>query len=119
MPYTPVLISASTLSGDEVKNADGEKLGHVKDIMIDTENNSVAYYVLSFGGLLGMGDKLFAIPPEAVALNTQEKCLTLNVEKKQLENAKGFHKDKWPNMADPAFRNSLYKYYNISDRSAA
>ncbi len=70
----PILMSASTLSGDDVKNAQGENLGHVKDIMLDTENNRVAYYVLSFGGLLGMGDKLFAIPPEAMKLNTDDKA---------------------------------------------
>lgn len=114
-----ILMSASTLSGDDVKNAQGEDLGHVKDIMLDTENNRVAYYVLSFGGVLGMGDKLFAIPPEAMKLNTNDKCFILNIDKERLKKAEGFNKDQWPNMADPTFRSNLYQHYGITDRFAA
>ena len=114
-----MLMSASSLNGDDVKNAQGENLGHVKDIMLDTENNRVAYYVLSFGGLLGMGNKLFAIPPEAMKLNTDEKCFVLNIDKDRLENADGFDKDQWPNMADSTFRSNLYQHYGITDRFAA
>ena len=103
-----ILMSASSLSGDNVKNAQGENLGDVKDIMLDTQNNRVVYYVLSFGGLLGMGDKLFAIPPEAMKLNTNDNCFILNIDK-----------DQWPNMADPTFRSNLYQHYGITDRFAA
>ena len=110
-----VLISAATLNGDDVKNAQGENLGHVKDIMLDTQNNRVAYYVLSFGGLLGMGDKLFAVPPEAMKLNTNDNCFILNIDKDLLQNADGFDKDRWPDMADPTFRSNLYKHYGIKD----
>ncbi|MBL0319305.1 MAG: PRC-barrel domain-containing protein [Alphaproteobacteria bacterium] len=114
-----ILLSASTLNGNDVKNAEGENLGHVKDIMIDTENNRVSYYVLSFGGILGMGDKLFAIPPEAMKLNRNDKCFILNIDKDRLKNENGFDKDKWPNMADETFRSNLYHHYNITDHNAA
>jgi sporulation protein YlmC with PRC-barrel domain len=114
-----ILMSASTLGGEDVKNAQGESLGHVKDIMLDTENNRVAYYVLSFGGLLGVGDKLFAIPPEAMKLSTNDKCFVLNIDKDRLKKAEGFDKDHWPNMADPTFRSNLYQHYGITDRFAA
>lgn len=109
-----ILISASTLSGEDVKNDQGENLGQVKDIMLDTENNRVAYYVLSFGGLFGMADKLFAIPPEAMKLNTNDKSFILNVDKDRLKNAEGFEKDHWPDMADPTFRSQLYQHYGIT-----
>ena len=114
-----ILMSASTLNGNDVKNAQGENLGHVKDIMLDTANNHIAYYVLSFGGLLGMGDKLFAIPPEAMKLNTNDECFILNIDKDRLKNAEGFDKDQWPNMADATFRTNLYQHYGINDRFAA
>lgn len=112
------LMSASSLNGKDVKNAQGESLGDVKDIMLDTENNSVVYYVLSFGGLFGLGDKLFAIPPEAMKRNTKDECFILNIDKDRLKEAKGFDKSHWPNMSDPTFRNDLYKHYGITDRSA-
>ena len=37
-----LLMSASTLGSNDVKNAQGENLGHVKDIMLDTENNRIS-----------------------------------------------------------------------------
>ncbi len=114
-----ILMSASTLNGDDVKNAQGESLGHVKDIMLDTENNRIAYYVLSFGGLFGVGDKLFAIPPEAMKLNAKDECFILNIDKDRLKKAQGFDQDRWPNMADPTFRSNLYQHYGITDRYAA
>lgn len=113
------LLSASTLNGNDVKNAQGDNLGHVKDIMLDTENNRIAYYVLSFGGLFGVGDKLFAIPPEAMKLNTNDKHFVLNIDEDRLKNAEGFNKDRWPDMADATFRGNLYEHYGITDRFAA
>ena len=114
-----ILMSASTLRGDDVKNNQGENLGEVKEIMLDTENNRVAYYVLSFGGVFGVGDKLFAIPPEAMKLNTNDNCFILNIDKDRLKKAEGFDKDHWPDMADPTFRSNLYQHYGITDRFAA
>lgn len=114
-PFMPV----STLTGNDVKNAQGESLGHVKDIVLDTESNRVSYYVLSFGGMLNMGDKYFAIPPEAMKLNANDKCFILNVDKERLKKAEGFNKGQWPNMADPAFRSNLYQHYGIVDSFAA
>jgi sporulation protein YlmC with PRC-barrel domain len=113
------LLSAATLNGNDVKNAQGESLGHVKDIMLDTASNRIAYYVLSFGGWLEMGDKLFAIPPEAMKLDTENKCFILNIDKKNLKNAEGFDKDSWPNMADSTFRTNLYNHYGLTDRLVA
>jgi sporulation protein YlmC with PRC-barrel domain len=116
MKFNNVVLSASSLEGEDVKNAQGENLGNVKDMMINTESGQVQYYVLSFGGVLGMGNKLFAIPPQAVAVDTKEKCLVLNVDKEKLENAPGFDKDNWPNMADETFRNEIYVHYGYEYR---
>jgi|TARA_R110000822_G_scaffold125694_10_gene260584 sporulation protein YlmC with PRC-barrel domain len=116
MKFNNIVLSASSLEGDKVKNAQGEDLGNVKDIMINTERGQVQYYVLSFGGILGMGDKLFAIPPQAIAVDTQEECLILNVDKDKLENAPGFDKDNWPNMAEEAFRDEIYAHYGYEYR---
>lgn len=110
---TRTILSASTIDGDRVRNAQGEDLGHVKDIMIDMSSGKVAYYVLSFGGFLEMGDKLFAIPPEAMRVDHKHQCLTLDVSKDQLETAPGFDKDNWPDMADPQFRDRVYGHYGF------
>jgi sporulation protein YlmC with PRC-barrel domain len=71
--YTKVL-SATTLINDDVKNNAGDNLGKIEDVMLDVDTGRISYAVLSFGGFLGMGDKLFAIPWNALRLNTEEKC---------------------------------------------
>ena len=63
----PDFLSADTIKGDKVVNAAGENVGKIEDLMIDLDNGRGGYAVLSFGGLLGMGDKLFAIPWQALS----------------------------------------------------
>lgn len=111
------VLSATTLVHDDVKNSAGENLGKIEDLMLDVDNGRISYAVLSFGGFLGMGNKLFAIPWSALDLNTEEKCFYLNVDQKQLENAPGFDKDHWPNMVDPEWSRSVHSYYNTTPYS--
>src|SRR5271165_2265930 len=84
------VLAADTLTGDKVVNHQKEDLGKIEHLMIDLTTGRVAYAVLSFGGFLGMGDKLFAIPWSALSVDTVEKQFILNVEKALLERAPGF-----------------------------
>jgi hypothetical protein len=79
--------------------------------MLDVSAARIAYAVLSFGGFLGMGDKLFAIPWQALTLDTENKGFVLDVPKTQLENAPGFDKDNWPDMADRTWGSEVYAHY--------
>jgi uncharacterized protein YrrD len=105
------VLSATTLSGDKVRNARGEDLGKIEDFMLDIDSGRIAYAVLSFGGLMGIGDKLFAVPPAALTLDAEEHCFVLDVEKSALENAPGFDKDNWPNFADPNIGTEIHSFY--------
>jgi sporulation protein YlmC with PRC-barrel domain len=105
------VLSASTLKGDRVVNVRGEDLGKIEELMIDLEPGRIAYAVLSFGGILGLGDKLFAIPWQTLTIDTAEKRFVLNVDKELLKRAPGFDKSHWPDMADPAWGTELYSYY--------
>ena len=107
------VMSASSLAGDGVRNAAGEDLGKVKEIMIDLRSGRVAYAVLSFGGFLGAGDKLFAIPWNALTLDEDRKEFVLDVDKDTLKNAPGFDKDNWPDMADEAWGGRISSYYGV------
>src|SRR5438552_15672242 len=107
----PEVMDASTLSGDSVVNSGGDDLGKIEAIMLDVTGGRIAYAVLSFGGFLGMGSKLFAIPWSALTLDEDEKCFILEMDKARLENAPGLDKDRWPDMADPTWRNQVYDYY--------
>jgi sporulation protein YlmC with PRC-barrel domain len=108
----PQVLSATSLVGDEVCNPKGEKLGDIKELMIDLERGRVAYAVLSFGGFMGLGDKLFAIPFSALNLVPEEKHFVLDVPKERLENAPGFDKDNWPTIGDRTWGAEIHRYYN-------
>jgi sporulation protein YlmC with PRC-barrel domain len=107
----PRLMGADTLIGEDVYSTKDEDLGDIKEIMLDMNNGKIAYAVLSFGGFLGMGDKLFAVPWNALTLDTENKRFILDVEKDRLESAPGFDKDDWPDMADPSWQNTIHSYY--------
>src|SRR5919197_6711062 len=105
------VLSASSLTGDSVKNAAGENLGKVDEIMIAIPSGRVAYAVLSFGGVLRMGNKLFAVPWELLTVDEDRKCFILDVDKATLENAPGFDKDNWPDMAEISWGTRIYGHY--------
>lgn len=107
----PRVMSASTLEGDEIVNRQGEKLGTLEEIMLDVSSGRIAYAVLSTGGFLGMGDKLFAVPWQALTLDTDNECFILDVDKDRLQNAPGFDKNHWPAMADQRWASELHTYY--------
>jgi sporulation protein YlmC with PRC-barrel domain len=107
----PRVLSAGTLKGDKVRNSAGEDLGKIEELMIDLETGRIAYVVLSFGGFLGMGDKLFAIPWEALRLDTDRHEFILDVDKELLKKAPGFDKNDWPDMADRSWGSGIYGYY--------
>ena len=107
----PELMGADTLLGNDVYNDKDEDLGDIKEIMLDMRTGRVSYAVLSFGGFLGMGEKLFAVPWNALTLDTVNKRFILKVEKERLADAPGFDPDHWPNMADPTWANEIHSYY--------
>ncbi|WP_237881534.1 PRC-barrel domain-containing protein [Pseudomonas sp. PGPR40] len=107
----PDLMGANTLIGNDVYNHNEEDLGDIKEIMLDVRSGRVSYAVLSFGGFLTMGEKLFAVPWNALTLDTVNKRFILNVEKERLENAPGFDKDNWPNMADESWATEIHSFY--------
>jgi len=107
----PRLMGADTLIGNDVVNHKGDDLGEIKEIMLDMFTGKVSYAVLSFGGFLGMGKKLFAVPWNALTLDTKNKRFVLNVEKDRLKDAPGFDKDKWPNMVDESWAKDIHLYY--------
>ena len=111
--WTQRVLAADTLTGDRVVNRHKEDLGTIEHLMIDVEQGRVAYAVLSFGGFLGVGDKLFAIPWSALTVDTAESQLILDVDKQLLERAPGFNKTHWPNMADRAWGTEVSSYYGV------
>lgn len=109
---------ASTITGMAVRNSSDENLGKIEDLVIDLNSGEVRYAALSFGGFLGVGDKLFAVPMRSLRLVVADKDrhFVLNVDKKRLEKAPGFNKDAWPDFANPNWSVDVDKFYEADAR---
>jgi len=108
----PRLMGASTLTGDNVVNLRGDVLGEVVEIMLDVPSGRIAYAVMASGGFLGIGDKLFALPWAALSLDTEYKCLRMDVDASRFRNAPGFDKAHWPSSADfDLLHESIHNYW--------
>ena len=112
----PAIMGADTLLGNDVYNTAEEDLGDIKELMIEMSTGRVEYAVLSFGGFLGMGDKLFAVPWAALKLDTGNHRFVLDIDKETLKGAPGFDKDHWPSMADQTWATSVHQFYGTTYR---
>ena len=88
-----------------------DNLGDIKEVVIDPRTGRVAYAVVSFGGFLSMGEKLFAIPFSAFKYNEAENEYVLDVSKERLKAAPGFDPNHWPSMAEEKWNRDVYSYY--------
>lgn len=100
-PEVPPVPKASTFIGSTVENAQGENLGKIDDLVIDPATGRITYAALVYGGVLGIGGKLFAVSWDALRLQPDGKTFVLNVSKEMLENATGFDRNNWPTQPDP------------------
>jgi sporulation protein YlmC with PRC-barrel domain len=117
-------VRASKLIGMNIQNAGGESVGEVNDIVLDGQTGKIRYVAVTYGGFLGIGNKMFAVPYEAFRWRTAadsrgEHMLMLNVTQKQLEGAVGFDENSWPNFADPKYTEDLDKRYGVTRQPQA
>lgn len=107
-------VKASSIIGTDVVSPVGDNLGDIKEVVIDPNTGKIAYAVVSFGGFLGMGEKLFAVPFSAIEYVPAKNEYVLDITKERLEAAPGFDADNWPSMADEKWNRDVYKYYERS-----
>ncbi len=117
--FKDLILSSSSIVDSKVISLRDEKIGTIKDIMLDTERGEVAYLVLSVDtGFLNLDSKYFAIPFQSFIFHSdREEVLTLDIDKDRLENSPGFDKDNWPKGPQREFINEVNEYYGI-DREA-
>jgi sporulation protein YlmC with PRC-barrel domain len=106
-------VQVFSLKGYAVRNHHGEELGKIEELMMDFETGRIGYCVISFGGVLGIGNKLYAVPFKAMKLNLVDKVFRLEITKAKLTEAPGFDKDAWPDMTDTAWGTKLRGFYGV------
>jgi sporulation protein YlmC with PRC-barrel domain len=105
------VVKASEVTGVEVKNSTYENLGKINEVVIDKALGKVSYLVLDFGGILGFGNKFFAIPWSMFTYNEEVDCFILDIDKERLNDAPGFDKDHWPNFTSLDVSASIEQFY--------
>ncbi len=119
MKNNPSVIKLEDVIGSNVKNHVDEDLGHVETLILDKVSGCVSYVVLSVGGFLGVGDKLFALPWDIFRYDVSQDCYVINVDKKKLENSPGFDKDNWPDITSTQWSQTIHTYYGTEPRKLA
>ena len=107
-------VKASSMIGTNVYSHKGDSLGDIKEVVIDPNTGRIAYVVISFGGFLSLGEKLFAIPFSAIEYSVDKNEYVLDVAQDRLKEAPGFDPDHWPSMADEKWNRNIYKFYGRS-----
>lgn len=110
----PRVMRSSTIVGSAVRNLKGDDLGKINELMIDVNTGRIAYAVLAYGGFLGMGDKLFAIPWEALMKSSDERQFMLDIDEETLKTAPGFDRDHYPTTADTNWLSNVYTHYGYT-----
>ena len=109
------IIDSTKVIGAKVENPIGENLGKIESVMLDFDEGRILYCVLSFGGFLGMGDKLFPVPTEALMFKKDDKGtvdkVIFDVDKDRLKSAPGYDRDTLPSYSDRKFATNVYTHY--------
>jgi sporulation protein YlmC with PRC-barrel domain len=105
------IVQGSDVVGMDLHNRQNEDLGEIEDFMIDANTGRIGYAVLSFGGVLGIGEKLFAVPWQSLSMNAERNQFVINADKNKLKNAPGFDKNNWPDMADLRWSKDVHEFY--------
>src|SRR5262249_54473602 len=115
---------ASEVTGMTVKDTSGKDLGTVKDIVLDLGTGKVRYLALQYGGWLGLGSKLFAVPIEHFQVHRYQDSnkyyLTVNISENTLKSAPGFDSNNWPDFAtDSQWHQKIREHYQNVPNTAA
>lgn len=104
------LYYATESIGKDVKNNALEKLGTVNDMTLSPDG-AIKHLIVGFGGLLGMGESLVAVPYHLCGWNEAEQCVIVNVTEEQLKNAPKIDKEEIPSASDTAYFDTVNNYY--------
>ncbi len=116
--FQPQLQRVDQLMGTDVTNDQGQKLGKVEDIVLDSRDRTINYVVVSYDGSLGMGNKLFAVPWSAIKMDAQKKHFVVNVSTDRIKSAPSFDKSHWPNMSDPGWKQQETSFFQSAGQSS-
>ena len=88
------LISTAKVQGTAVYDTEGGRLGHVEDVMLHKLSGEVAYAILSFGGVLGIGERFSPLPWSVLTYDPDRGGYVVPLAKERLRAAPHFNRDE-------------------------
>lgn len=111
LDYAHELISSRRVEGTNVFDAEGKKLGTVHSVMINKRSGQVAYALLSFGGVLGVGSHIYPIPWEALDYDVDLDGYRVEMSRDQLQHAPRMSLDDTDRPIDREHAEEVRSYY--------
>lgn len=107
------LIASDKVEGTTVFNPQGERLGTVRNFMVDKRSGKADYAVLEFGGLFGLGSDHYPIPWDMLTYDVDQGGYVVNISSDQLNDAPRYRDSDTPEYTDDYGR-TVYGYYGLS-----
>jgi len=101
-------MKATQLLGTNIRNEANERLGEIKDIVVDLNSSRILYAVVGVGGTLGVGGRYFAVQPRILTSSPQDHVLIWNISKDAVKTMKSLDRNHWPEVGDPTWRDQVY-----------
>lgn len=105
------LISSRRVEGTPVFGAAGARLGSIHAVMIHKVSGQVAYAVLSFGGIFGIGSKVYPVPWEKLCYDSELGGYRVDFTSNMINSAPALRLDEADRPTDRAYEERLYDYY--------
>jgi hypothetical protein len=106
------LYRGSKIIGSTVRDAKNKKIGVIKDLILDAGRGEVAYAVVSFGGVMGLGPKFHAVPWQALEPSDNLRQYVLHADRETISQAPAFDKGRWPDMSDQKWSADIDRYWS-------
>lgn len=105
------LYRSSRIIGSSVRDLQGRRLGEIHDLVLGSRRGEIAYAVVSFGGVMGVGKTFHAVPWASLQPHESGRYYALNADRNTVRNAPGFDLARWPDLADQRWRDEVDGYW--------
>jgi hypothetical protein len=106
------LIASDRVEGTRVYNPAGDRLGSIRNFMVDKASGRVEYVVIQFGGILGMGNEFYPIPWDMLTYDVERGGYIVTLTRQQLEHAPR-HDADFPEY-DHNYGQRVFDYYGMA-----
>lgn len=110
----PGLQPAEQMLGAPVRTPSDDEFGDIDEIVLNLDEDRVAYVLISHGGFLGIGEEWFAMPIEKLQWNAQEQRFTTDVDAESVEVFRGLPKSDLPARVNQSELDDFYRSYGVT-----